>query len=133
MLWVGGNTPLCLAAKFGKKEVVQILLEAGPFTANISAPLVPFRTSPTGTGDLTPESVGKSPAPHCHLLALECGTLGADTEGGKWLVECFLGLVMRETHTSKGQGSLHTVADTLTPLPGPGRGDLTTVTGFTSH
>ena len=81
MLWDGGNTPLCLAAWNGKKEVVQILLEAGPPTANISAPLVPFRTSPSGTGDLTPVSVGNSPAPHCRLLALECGTLGGDTEG----------------------------------------------------
>ena len=39
MPWDGGNTPLCLAANRGKKEVVQILLEAGPVTANISAPI----------------------------------------------------------------------------------------------
>ena len=73
MLWDGGDTPLCVAAYNGEKEVVQILLEAGPFTANISPPLTSFEKSPTGTGDLTPWSVGKSPARHCRWLALECG------------------------------------------------------------
>ena len=95
MLWDGGDTPLCVAAYNGEKEVVQILLEAGPFTANISAPLTSFEKSPTGTGDLTPWSVGKSPAPHCRWLPLNVGNIGGDTEGGKWFVECFLGLVMR--------------------------------------
>ena len=76
MLWDGGDTPLCVAAYNGEKEVVQILLEAGPPTANISAPLaLSFRKSPTRTGDLTPASVGKSPAPHCRLLALDCQLL----------------------------------------------------------